>query len=741
MVDEITVKPTPKAVTEAALARFFGAEAAKAIVGGGGFVGTITTAGERIGLVRQPREIATTSLLSAEERKRLGFLEPVSFLRPETLEKIPPPPPTDLQARLDIQRQFGIFFAKDGAREAVLTPEEALSTGLVSFREARQAARIEEGFVTSEADIQRAVEAKQRLRRGFPSVIVPPGVTPGEILFGKVAEREAAVKRLAFDPFFAVSTVFAPQTDILGFGAAVEFATGLVLREPPEVTAKRILKERARLFLESKLMPEEAAAQAALITGGALGLTAAAGGIAGAKAAAASKALLRSIQAASIGVTGFEFLKEPSPRRAARLFVVSIPLIAEAAIRTFPKIRGEPKLLKGAAKTALKQQKKTILTNKKFIAQLIKESRKPPEPPRITKVVAKGDVITLTIKSGDRVLPPRVLSRSLTSQAVINAQLRAAQLQGATFVNIAAPKVITPATTVPTLAASVFDIGIGAAVAATQLSNQLKQDQQAVQRQNAANLAAMGIKVSQRDRQRQFQAQSQMQSSLQKQLQSQAQAQRQAQKQAQKSLQSQFQAQISAQSSLQSELQAQAQAQRLTQSQMIKDMRIERPRVAPRERPGRVRPPPIPILLPPEGKPKARPPVRIRREGYDAIAKVRGKAKKIADNVSRISALSLGSAFVDQTPAASFTIKKTGRVASGRDIFDWEGRKFKFRPPIRRGKPVKSEIIIEKNRFRIDTIGEIAGIPQEAKRLREAGLSPRKIRKTKTGEIDLRGMI
>jgi hypothetical protein len=143
-----------------------------------------------------------------------------------------------------------------------------------------------------------------------------------------------------------------------------------------------------------------------------------------------------------------------------------------------------------------------------------------------------------------------------------------------------------------------------------------------------------------------------------------------------------------------------------------------------------VPPTPPPTLLPLPVKEKIKPKIRLRREGYSAFAKVRGKSKKIADNVSRISALSLGSRFVDQNPAASFTIKRTGRVASGRDIGGWKSLKFKFRPPIRRGKPVKSEIIIEKNKFRIDSLGEIIGIPLEA----------RKIRK-KRGEIDLMGVL
>lgn len=412
---------------------------------------------------------------------------------------------------------------------------------------------------------------------------------------------------------------------------------------------------------------------------------------------------------------------------AGELALIGTALAAQRALRAIPKPVGKP--LKGVVKPTppkLKLKKKITITEKRLLAQLAKKAREPPQPPRITNVIRKDGEITIIVKSAGKVVDRRRLLEGITPKGVIEAQLRVAKAQGAKFSGIRPPTVLPEAPLIPRIAVSRFP-PIKAPKAQLRL-----------QRQLSAQLRALGlvqvldITALQKQRQRELQKQLQVSGISQAQLSAQAQKQAQSQKQLELQLQGQFQAQAQAQSEAQAET-----------AETILGPEIAKPRVPRKKPPKRPRIPilPPPILPPALERPEVRPPVRIRREGYDAIAKVKGKPRKIADNVSRISALSIGSEFVDQTPAASFTIKPTGRVASGGDILNWESRKFKFRPPIRRGKPVKSEIIIEKNRFRIDSPGEIAGIPEEAKRLREAGLQPRKIKKNKTGEIDLMGML
>jgi len=113
-----------------------------------------------------------------------------------------------------------------------------------------------------------------------------------------------------------------------------------------------------------------------------------------------------------------------------------------------------------------------------------------------------------------------------------------------------------------------------------------------------------------------------------------------------------------------------------------------------------------------------------KQPGYNVFAKVLGRRKKIAGNVRRRSALSRGAIYTDRTPAASFTIKSTGRVASGPDIFGWKHLKRKFRA----SKKHKG-VFVEKKRYRIDSIGEMMGLAKAKKAggYRKKGLDLRKV--------------
>ena len=92
--------------------------------------------------------------------------------------------------------------------------------------------------------------------------------------------------------------------------------------------------------------------------------------------------------------------------------------------------------------------------------------------------------------------------------------------------------------------------------------------------------------------------------------------------------------------------------------------------------------------------------------GYDVFAKVLGRKKAIGRNLSRKSAFGKGALYVDTTPAASFTVKPTNRVASGPEIPGWDMLKYKFRP--RRTR--KAFNVVEKRKYRIDSLGEMMGL-------------------------------
>ena len=133
---------------------------------------------------------------------------------------------------------------------------------------------------------------------------------------------------------------------------------------------------------------------------------------------------------------------------------------------------------------------------------------------------------------------------------------------------------------------------------------------------------------------------------------------------------------------------------------------------------------PIPLLFPRGKGIFAKP---RKQAGFDVFAKVLGKKKKLASNVPKRSAFSIGSQYADTTPAASFRMKKTGKSTTKPITLGWTARKHKFSM----GKKVPMDIV-EKKKYRIDSLGEMLGL---AKAKRAGGF------RNKKGEMDLRKVI
>ena len=93
------------------------------------------------------------------------------------------------------------------------------------------------------------------------------------------------------------------------------------------------------------------------------------------------------------------------------------------------------------------------------------------------------------------------------------------------------------------------------------------------------------------------------------------------------------------------------------------------------------------------------------------------KFVKVASALPRNRALNKGARIVDETTAATFRIKPTKKQTQKIDdpFFELVG---KFRKPTGRTK-LPPESFVEKNKHRIDTMGELMGIPFKAKALRE----------------------
>lgn len=109
----------------------------------------------------------------------------------------------------------------------------------------------------------------------------------------------------------------------------------------------------------------------------------------------------------------------------------------------------------------------------------------------------------------------------------------------------------------------------------------------------------------------------------------------------------------------------------------------------------------------PEGKSKA---------GYYVKIRDKGTFKRfISTPLEKSQAKKLGRYVVDNTTAATFKIKAANKKAQRLDKFIAETPKDKFRTQTRKGK----KQYIEKNTFRIDTIGELKGITYKGLREKE----------------------
>jgi hypothetical protein len=96
------------------------------------------------------------------------------------------------------------------------------------------------------------------------------------------------------------------------------------------------------------------------------------------------------------------------------------------------------------------------------------------------------------------------------------------------------------------------------------------------------------------------------------------------------------------------------------------------------------------------------------KRSFKVSSRVKGKEKVLAFGVPRNLALSIGSRFAEFTTAKSFKIKQVGFTQQQDIVPTSLGQ---FRLP-KRGKRVAREgyQFVEKNKFAINTIGEIRGL-------------------------------
>lgn len=143
----------------------------------------------------------------------------------------------------------------------------------------------------------------------------------------------------------------------------------------------------------------------------------------------------------------------------------------------------------------------------------------------------------------------------------------------------------------------------------------------------------------------------------------------------------------------------------------IRDLTETRTRERPREQ-GRI--PLVPIGIP--GLPGLDTGEQV--EGYNAIGFEKGKPVKLnPDPLTFNQAMALASNKIDNRTSASGTVNKAGKTLP-KPFMDPTPNLEKF--TIKQTK--KGTRIIEKNKYRIDTFGELKGIPLEAQRLRKLGV-------------------
>jgi hypothetical protein len=322
-------------------------------------------------------------------------------------------------------------------------------------------------------------------------------------------------------------------------------------------------------------------------------------------------------------------------------------------------------------------------------------------------------MIEIVVEAGGKVVERRLLTAD-TPASVIKAQLQAAKAQGAKFVGVKAPKeaiIVNPFTGQQLQPSAVGLVSVGQVTDPGQLSAQAlgvdpiadlvipaelrraadvrrrRQPQPSLFAEGLDDIALSGVRQA-------AQTNAQTTTVLD--------AARSAQDSAFRSAQ--------AQSPFQAQATDQAQMQRLSQVFGFGEPVPARPRrrvltrAGPRARPRLGPGLPLPIF---GEEPARKPAVAARKPGYDVFALREGRVQKLNKVPrSRTSALSIGGSFTDLGPAASFTIKKAGKPASGPEIDTWGAVSHKFRP--RRTK--KALKLVEKRKFRIDSLGELQGV-------------------------------
>ncbi len=163
--------------------------------------------------------------------------------------------------------------------------------------------------------------------------------------------------------------------------------------------------------------------------------------------------------------------------------------------------------------------------------------------------------------------------------------------------------------------------------------------------------------------------------------------------------------------------QAQAQDQAQAQAQAQALMNPLQPRATARGRAPRGA---FPFLLPTLETQRAKKKARAVKgaPGYNVFTRQRGKPVRInPEPLDRMSALGFGADITDNTTDASFTIKRSKQAATAPKNERWGSLSHKFRPR----KTRHALELVEKEKFRIDSMGEMLGLKAAPRRKKKRG--------------------
>ena len=366
--------------------------------------------------------------------------------------------------------------------------------------------------------------------------------------------------------------------------------------------------------------------------------------------------------------------------------------IAAAVGVGVPKILKVPtrgKVFKGAAKPRLikpKLKPKTIFTTKDLLKDLIIKEKTPPKPPKITRVIDRGLSVEFIIESGGKVVERRFVVK--TDTAILKSQINVAKVQGAKFIGLKPPtttgRIIivepfkSPSLTKPNRTAPIQVDEIAFTGVISGDIPAFSEAQKSVSDILTTSVFPEITKTSDAFR------------SIEK--------------------------QITPQLTPQIQPQAQPALQEILQQPLLSSL-VEPIKIT---KTGKVKQPKLPFAFPiiiPELKTKKILKKKGLGIGYNAFVKERGRIRKLNTRPrTKAGALSIGAQFVDTTPAASFTIRKSKNKAELNGGELWEILKPKFRP-----RKTKNALeLVEKSQFRIDSIGELQGITQKGIDVRRA---------------------